>query len=186
MPELKEVDNKVKYDIIAVLNKVIYKLQHKDLQNVTELSNEIIHCASIFQDELSISIAVISYALFKILERDNHIEPEFITHLIRARHYLEKNNIVKFSKEIKRLSSKITQKDKEMNLYIRHVFNEAEIKKGSKIYEHGISLAQTAKLLNISQWELMKYIGKTKTVDKIAEKISAKERLFFTRRLFGL
>ena len=35
------------------------------------------------------------------------------------------------------------------------------IKKASRIYEHGISMQKTAKLLGISIWELAEYSGQT-------------------------
>ncbi|MBI5393153.1 hypothetical protein HZA96_04750 [Candidatus Woesearchaeota archaeon] len=178
------IDEKVKCDIIAVLDKLIIKLQRKDTKDLGNISNEIIHCASVFQDVHSVSIAVVAYALYKIVERENNIDPQYITRLIRARNYLNKYRIEKFNREINKLTKEMTRKDKQISAYIRHVFNEAEIKKGSKIYDHGISLAQTAKLLNISQWELMKYIGKTKTIDFLPEKIDVKQRLQFTRLLF--
>ncbi len=178
------IENKVKCDILIVLDKLIYKLEHKDLRDVNEITNEIIHCASIFQDEDSVSIAVVGYALFKMLERENNIDPQFIHYLKEARSVLGKNKIKQFHFLIKKLTATIAKKDKELNIYIRHVLNEAQIKKGSKIYEQGISLAQTAKLLNISQWELMKYIGKTTQSDISPEKIEIQQRIIFTRQLF--
>jgi len=80
----------------------------------------------------------------------------------------------------------ISNFDSKLNLYIQKVIDEAEIKKGSKLYEHGISLAQTADLLGVSQWELMKYIGQTKIADKFVDEVNVKDRLAHTRRLFGL
>ncbi|MBS3137349.1 hypothetical protein J4232_02865 [Candidatus Woesearchaeota archaeon] len=182
--EKQIIEEKVRCDIIVVLDKLIIKLQRKDINDLGNISNEIIHCASVFQDVHSVSIAVVAYALYKIVEREDNIDPQFITRLIKARNYLQKYKIERFNKEINQLTKEITKKDRQLNLYIKHVFNEAEIKKGSKIYDHGISLAQTAKLLNISQWELMKYIGKTKVIDFLPEKIDVKQRLQFTRLLF--
>ena len=36
---------------------------------------------------------------------------------------------------------------------------KAKINKASRLYEHGISMEKTAKLLGISQWELAEYVG---------------------------
>ena len=38
--------------------------------------------------------------------------------------------------------------------YIQEVFRKAYINKASRIYEHGISRAETAGLLGVTQWEL--------------------------------
>jgi predicted transcriptional regulator len=52
-----------------------------------------------------------------------------------------------------------------MKPYIQEVLRKASINKASKIYEHGISLGQTAQLLGITQWELSEYSGQTNVSD---------------------
>ena len=59
-------------------------------------------------------------------------------------------------------------------------------KPGAHSFEHGISLGQTAQLLGISQWELMKYIGHTKITEGVTEKVSVRTRLKYVDELFGL
>jgi len=46
-----------------------------------------------------------------------------------------------------------------MREIIQEVLRKASINKASKIYEHGLSLAKTSKLLGITQWELSEYVG---------------------------
>ncbi len=48
---------------------------------------------------------------------------------------------------------------------INEVFRMAKINKASRIYEHGISMGKTAKILGISKWELSDYTGKTGIAD---------------------
>ena len=58
----------VKQDILSLLDSVIGILaseEETDLVELEELSNKIIHSASIFQDEDSISIALLIYSLYK-------------------------------------------------------------------------------------------------------------------------
>jgi hypothetical protein len=45
--------------------------------------------------------------------------------------------------------------------YIQDVFRKASINEASKIYEHGISMEKTAKLLGITMFELAGYAGQT-------------------------
>ena len=49
--------------------------------------------------------------------------------------------------------------------YIQDVLKKAAINKGSRIYEHGVSMGQTAKLLGITPWELAEYSGQTGSAD---------------------
>ena len=64
------------------------------------------------------------------------------------------------------------------------VMSEAQIRKGSKMYDHGISLGQAANVLNISQWELMQYLGATKGADSPYDKSNVVEKLKYARGLF--
>ena len=64
--------DQVKKDILAVLNELLEILKVKedqDILQIKELSNHVIHNASVFQDEDSISVAVLIYSLSKIIER---------------------------------------------------------------------------------------------------------------------
>ena len=52
----------IKKDILTVLNKLVEILKVKeesDIVDIRELSNHVIHNASVFQDEDSISIAIL-------------------------------------------------------------------------------------------------------------------------------
>ncbi len=180
----------IKKDILAILSDTIEILkvkEEKGIAEMKELSNHVIHNASIFQDEDSISIAILIYSLSKIIERkDKELNYSNILNQLKASYtFLEKSNTDNYRKTIKRLFKFISTVDTKLKLYIEEVINQAQIKKGSKIYEHGISLARASEILGISQWELMFYIGKTKIPDVYeVELISLKKRLNYTKSLF--
>lgn len=180
------MEENIKKDIISLLKLTEQALNKKDEMALKELSNHTIHNASIFQDKDSITIAVVVYALFKVMNRISLVEPRIVTLINKAKQALQKNKTQQYEKLIKNLLNEISRIDKKMNLYIQKIINEAEIKKGSKLYEHGISLAQTANLLGISQWEMMKYIGNTNIADKFDENTDVMTRINHTRRLFNL
>ena len=181
--------------ILKVLKKVKTSLQKKDYVRIKNLSNNIIHAASIEQSPDVISIAVITYALSKLIERETYKTyrawPKFyrnyIAHIDHAITALEKNDIEKFREEIAAIRELIRNLSGKLQKYIKDVFRHAQINKASRIYEHGISMSKTAKILGISVWELAEYSGTTGIADvdlsitipikkriKIAEKIFAK------------
>ncbi len=180
----------IKKDILSILSDIteILKVkEEKDIAEIKELSNHTTHNASIFQDEDSISIAILIYSLSKIIERkQGELNYNNVLSLLKGAYdFLNKNNIDGYRKTIKKLFSFISTVDTKLKLYIEEVINQAQIKKGSKLYAHGISLARAAEILGISQWELMFYIGKTKITDVYdVEIISLKDRLKYTRSLF--
>ena len=77
--------------------------------------------------------------------------------------------------------------DKKLTWYISAVLERAKIVKGSKLYEHGLSVGKAAALLGISQYELMSYIGKTKIIDIYAEEVvPVAKRLAYAKKLFDI
>jgi len=178
----------VKKDILEVLSDVAEILrveEEKDVTELRELSNHTIHNASIFQDEDSVSIAILIYSLSKVIERrEGKMNYKVLLRLIDdAKKSLEKENVDEYRKVIRKLFDFISTIDTKLKLYIEEVINQAEIKKGGKLYAHGISLGRASEILGISQWELMFYIGKTSLTD-VKGGVGVKERLNYARGLF--
>lgn len=180
----------IKKDILSILSEVISILkvkEDKDIIELRELSNKTVHNSSIFQDEDSISIAILVYSLSKVIERKKQIDyKEIISFLNGAKISLLKNDLKEYKNSIKKTFDFIAKIDSRLKLYVEELIEKSRIKKGSRIYEHGISLARVAELLGISEWELMSYVGKTQMIDVEKEKFDAKSRLKFTRKMFGL
>jgi hypothetical protein len=179
----------VRKDIIAVLKKAVLLLEKNSCnheENLSALSNQTIHNASIFQDEDSISVAVIMYSLSKMISRDE-IKKEIIENISKACLDLEENHLSDYNKKIKEVIEDIKHINGKIDFYIQEVINNAQIKKSGKIYDHGISLSRAAYLLGISQWELMTYVGKTKIIDKSdKDDLLLIKRVEHTRHIFGL
>ena len=176
----------IKEDILAVLEKVLRAIKKEDYSKLTELSNRTIHDASIFQDDDSLSIAVVVYALSKVINRcigREQVCPDVEARLRKAHDSLKHDDDNAYSAGIKRLLKEIGEYDSQLKLYIQEVIEQAKIKKASKLHEHGISIARTAELLGLSRWELQKYIGQTvPEVPQDGMKIT--ERLRRARELF--
>ena len=180
----------IKKDIIAVLNDLVEILKVKeesDIIQIKELSNHVIHNASVFQDEDSISVAVLIYSLSKIIERrQGDIAYNRLLNMVNVCiANLRINDDESFRKSIKNIFNFIRTMDEKLNLYIHEVINQARIKKGCKLCEHGISVARAAEVLGISQWELRHYIGKTTVVDQFSEPVNISYRLKIARSLFS-
>jgi len=179
----------IKRDILAVLSELIEILKVKeenDIVEIKELSDHVIHNASVFQDEDSVSVAILIYALSKIIERkQGDLDYNKILGMLNSCiSSLKNNNDELFRKSIKTMFSFIRTMDQKIKMYIYEVINQAQIKKGCKLCEHGISVARAAEVLGISQWELMHYIGKTTLIDKFSEPVNVSKRLKIARSLF--
>ncbi len=179
--------------ILNILKETKNSLKNNDFIRIKNLSNQVVHNSSINQDPNVISVAVIIYSLSKIIERENYQSykdwPKFyrdysrcLEHLIKS---LEKNDIGQFRKEINFIRTIIQGLSGKLKIYINDVFRKAQINKASKIYEHGISMEKTAKILGISIWELAEYAGQTGIADvDLSITMPIKERIKLAEEIF--
>lgn len=178
--------------IIEVLENAKKALLASDSLELKELSNQVIHSLSIYQSEGLVAIAVILYSFSKLIERKEHLTLKdwgsFVDRTnasfdesIRA---LRENNLKKFEDNLIAIRSsieKITIKP-----FVSEILQKAMINKASRIYEHGISMEQTAKLLGVSQWELSEYAGQTGIPDiRYALTFDVKKRAKMALEFFG-
>ena len=69
---------------------------------------------------------------------------------------------------------------------VKSVFRKAKVNKASKIYEHGISLEKTAKLLGVTMWELQVYAGQKSIHDApLTQTMNTKSRIKLAMEMFG-
>ena len=164
MEELKEGEN-----LLYIFRKAQIALNSRDIFLLKELSNKTIHNASIYQDTDSISTAVIIYSLSKIMERSKYTYykdwPFFIkainSYFIQAISSLEKEDPESFRKSLVGIREAMTKLSGNFRKAVEDVFRRALINKASRMYEHGISMEQTADVLGITMFELSEYSGKT-------------------------
>ena len=158
-----------KENVLDILLKAKKALKEKDILTLKDLSNRTVHSASIYQDTDSITIAVLIYALAKTVERTKYqtyrewpfFEKNFLENIDKAIADLGNNLLEPFRQDLLQIRNAIDKISGHFHIYIEEVFRKAMINKASRLYEHGISLAQTASLLGITQFELAEYAGKT-------------------------
>jgi len=153
--------------VIDVLSQVKRAIVQNDSAQLRNLSNQTIHTASMVQDSGSITLAVIVYAFAKLIERGDHNKikhwnkfikkiESFFSLAIKSLKDKKFEIYENYLEDIRKTTSSVAP---NMKPYIQEVMRKAAINKASKIYEHGISMGQTAKLLGITQWELAEYAG---------------------------
>ena len=174
----------VKKDILNTLRESVSAIKKGEVFKLRELSDHVIHNATIFQDKYSITLAVTIYSMSKIYRTKKDVDVFILPHLEDAINFLSKGKLNLYEAEIKQIIKDITKKNQKTKYYIEEVLERAQIKKASRMFEHGISMGQVADALGISMWDLMDYVGKTRIVDDFEHHINMKERLKFTRGLF--
>lgn len=184
-----------KENVLNILRESVSCLNSGDFVKLKELSNRTVHSSSIDQDSSSILLAVIVYSLSKILERGfynensnwNLLYEKILKYLNQSISFLERDDIENFSRSLKLIRVSLNKLDGSLKNNISDVFRKAKINKASKIYEHGISMEKTAKLLGISLWELASYSGQKSVLHSGSELegVGIKERIGVVEEFFN-
>ncbi|HDQ59842.1 MAG TPA: hypothetical protein ENN30_01465 [Candidatus Woesearchaeota archaeon] len=165
-------------EIADLLEKAVQAINKKDVTELSNISNELIHYATIHQSKRTMYTAIIIYSISKTLDK---IRPEekltqfknkLTALIIFLKSSLEKKDFKRFNKTLKESLKLIAHSDESFSRYIEDVLEFSKAHKGAGIYQHGISLSSVAELLDTSKWELMKKVGETKGT---AEKTTVKE-----------
>ncbi len=177
---------------IHVLSEVQQYLKEKNAIKLRELSDHTIHSASIIQEAGSITLAVLVYTLSKLIERgDNQKLPQWDRvekdiSLIFTQAINDIKNKRSYEKGLIKARELLETCSPDFRSYIRDVLRKAAINKGSKIYEHGISLEQTTKLLGLTLWELSEYVGQRNVGENIQNlTIDTKKRAQIAQEFFS-
>ena len=175
-----------KAHVIKLLESTREAIKNFDVLRLKELSNQTIHAASTEQDTDSILVAIIVYSMGKIIERDSQRNVKecgdfcklSYSQLGKAMKFLESNKEESYKRSLHEIMESINKLSPNIKKNIEDVFRKARINKASKIYEHGISMEQTAQLLGISMYELASYAGQREDRNvPLFKTISTKDRI---------
>lgn len=182
-----------KENILRILEETEEAVREENNIKLKELSDHTIHTASTTQDPDNIIIAVIVYSLSKIIERKKYqnyhewkgfykILMSLISDLIDS---LKNNNEKKIKQNLELIRKSIDKLSGTFKKNIQEVFRKASINKASRIYEHGISMEKTAKLLGITLFELASYSGQTGIADTMESRtMDVKSRIKIAMEMF--
>jgi len=186
---MKEVEN-----VLRILKETKKFIEEDNPFELKALSNQTVHAAAIYQDPDNVIVAVLVYALSKVLERSNYREMEGWSEFYDATTKnlglsitsLGKNNIDNARIYLGRIRNSINKLSGDLRQYIGDVFRKARINKAFKLYEHGLSSEKTAQLLGVSLWDLASYIGQSSIGDaKIAMSMPINKRVKIAEDIFG-
>jgi len=182
-----------KKNILRILRETKRAIIIDNAKKIKLLSDQTINTASMTQDGDNIAVAVIVYSLSKIFERQRyHDMPGWkkfsqiiISSLDNSIKDLENNDEKKFREDFELIRNAIGKLSGKLKKYIQDVFRGAQISKASRIYEHGISMEKTARLLGITMFELANYAGQTGISDvTLSQTYDAKSRIKMTIDMF--
>ena len=176
-----------------VLQEAKIALLKKDSPSLRELSNETIHSSCTYQNSASLTIAILIYAMSKLVEREDYSKIKRWNDFIKKLNALfdltilalKQNNEKAYESHLQKARKTFESISPSLKNYIQDVLYKASINKGSKLYEHGISLGRTAELLGVSQWELTQYAGQKNSDQKEGFTINTRTRAKMAMEFFS-
>lgn len=174
----------IRANIIKLLKSSLAAIRSDDSFKLKRLSNDNIRNAAIFQDEDSLSISVVLYAISKLIEHTSK-KKAILVQFQDALKALSASKDSKYREIIKNLIKTVKIEDFRLKRFVSNVIEQAQVKKGCVLCENGLSIEQAASVLNVSRWELMQYLGKTHVNEQSKEHIPTEKRLALARRLFA-
>ncbi|MCK9595952.1 hypothetical protein M0R19_02085 [Candidatus Pacearchaeota archaeon] len=184
---MEEKDN-----VLRILEETKRAVHDYDSSKLKELSNQTIHTASITQDSDNIAVAVAVYSLSKIVERTQYQDfvgwkvfyNNIISAVDKSINAIKRNDDNRLKESLMLIQKAISKLSGKLKIYIQDVFRKAQINKASKIYEHGISMEKTAKLLGITLFELASYAGQKSESEPLTRTLDVKSRIKNAMEMF--
>ncbi len=182
----QEIRKEILYDLTEAI-KILSVREAQDVSELKTLSNHAIEDVAVSKDLDVISITVLIYSLYKIVETLNDKEYQnLLQQLQNAKKSLEQNNYGKYNASIRTIFQLIKKSSTQTQEHLQDVMQAARIKKGTVLLQHGLSMGQAAGLMGLSNWDLQQYAGKTTSAEPHTEGIPATKRLQQAFKLFGV
>lgn len=160
---MQERDN-----ILRIFQDTKAAVARDDSAAIHDLSNQTNNTAALTNDPDNIAAAVIVYALSSIVERKDYYSKvrgwkkfydSYLLTIDKIIDAIENRDDKAYRENIKVIRNAIENLSGKLRDYIQDVLRRANINKASKLYEHGLSMEKTSKLLGISLFELAEYAG---------------------------
>ena len=180
-----------KNNVLRIVRKSIKAMKNNDSYGLKILSDQTNNTASRTQDPDNITLAVLVYSLSKLIERKKYhnlkgwkkFRDDVLLILNQLEKSLSSDNPKQTQNKMQKLRKNISKMTGDLNEHIQDVFRKASINKASKIYDHGISMEKTSKLLGVTMYEIAGYIGQKKSSDEekdsdVSQRIKLAQEMF--------
>ncbi|MDN5367081.1 MAG: hypothetical protein PWQ11_492 [Candidatus Diapherotrites archaeon] len=167
-----------------MIREIRKAFEEEDDEFLRNLAVEMAKNAAVDQDKQKARLAVIAYALSKILAKPHFKQspnwPRYRNAIISA---LRDAEMGRETNVIERVERTIRRIDEEDGHFVKNIMDKARSKMAAIAYSVGISTSIAAHLFDADKNDLLDYIGKMKVHDEHIPRIGIKERIEALRRM---
>ncbi len=182
----EEIKKEILYDLTETI-RILQEREKKDLKELEELSNHGIEDVAAHKDIDLVSVTVLIYSFYKIIDsisEENYTK--ILKEIIEAKQSLELRQFGKYNRNMKTLFQLVKKSNAQIKVHFHDVLDAAKIKKSALLFSKGLSIGQAAGLMGLSNWDLQSYAGKTTALDQHEESIPAAKRVSTALKIFGV
>lgn len=191
---------RINQEVLNIFKDKILKgeIKYQDInsEKILELSNQMIHDSSVFQEKILLKYSTLLYVLSKMIARQKakskslDLGPVFCQiydKLKKIHENIKRKKLKALDRNMKETFEIISKNDSKFNIYVQDIIHSTMIKKGSQLVQHGLSIETVSDLTGLNQWDLYAYLGKTNYETLLDEKVNKTEkRLRHVKKLFKL
>ncbi|HIG93114.1 TPA: hypothetical protein HA242_05420 [Candidatus Woesearchaeota archaeon] len=182
----EEIRKEILYDLAKAV-EIMEVREQKDVEELKVLSDHGIEDVALHKDLDLISVTVLIYSLYKVVQSLKEEEyQEILSQLKFARQYIEKVDLGKYNRSIKNVFGLVQKASPTVREHLQDVMEAAKIKKGTALLQRGLSIGQAAGLMGLSNWDLQQYAAKTPFLSEHWESIAAEKRMMSALKIFGV
>jgi hypothetical protein len=179
-------------NVLKLFKETKEAVSRGDSAKIKLLSDQTTNTASLTHDPDNIAAAVVIYSLGKIIERKNYQSISgwnkfykiYLSEVENIISSLEREDYKSYRVSVENIQHAMNEVSSQLKLYVEDIFRKARINKASRIYDHGISMESTAKLLGVSLYELAEYSGQKDTGFVETKEVDVKDRVRVAMEMF--
>ena len=168
---------------------ILSAFRKRNQRALRKLNDEVLSAAATELSKPLFDLAVLSYALSKIVSKPRFLEREYegrlraIEGALADLVYISNDEDERISKSIQSAEKSITSLEKEDPRFIINMMTKAKLKMAATLYAQGMSLGVACEFSGQEKQEVLDYAGATMMFDRVKDEKDIKERMKLARKL---
>lgn len=184
---MKEVLKKEMLHDLQRAEEILRTREPKDFEELKALSDHAIEDVALHKDVDLITVTVLIYSLYKIVQTMTNKEANMVVQELQAaQRHLQNEQYGRYNKSMQTLYDLVRKCHARVKEHLQDVMHAARIKKGTTLLQRGLSMGQAAGLMGLSNWDLQSYAAHTTAFEPHHEAVLAKTRMKAALKIFGV
>lgn len=167
---------------------ILTSFRKRNQRALRKINDDVLSAAATELDKNLFDLAVLSYALSKIVSKPRFLDREYDSRLRAIERalsdLLDMSNAPdeQVSRFVHAVEKSIGSLEKDDPRFITTIINKGKLKMAATLYAQGMSLGVASEMSNLEQQEVLDYAGETMMFDRIKDEKGIRERMKLARK----